>query len=69
MFWFKKAQKKLVEDQIKRIQAARLAMAETNDYSKAVSDLESQLKQLEFGKEKVIKENWNDLMSMSRKKR
>jgi len=69
MFWFKKAQKKLVEDQIKRIQAARLAMAETNDYSKVVSSLENDLRSLEFGKDKVIKENWKDLMNMSRKKR
>lgn len=60
-FWFIEAQKKLVQDQMKRIQAARMAMAENTAYSKILSEFERQLHSLSPDGEDRIRENWQDL--------
>lgn len=51
----------MVQDQINRIQAARLAMAEDNSYSSAVNDLEVQLRRLELGGKEVARQGWEYL--------
>lgn len=61
MFWFRQAQVKLIQDQMKRIQAARLAMAEDSAYQRIISDFESQCRQVEYGKDAVIQDNWEFL--------
>lgn len=53
-----------MQDQLKRICAARLAMAENNVYTRAISELEMQIKELEVGRDRVIKENWEDLKNL-----
>jgi hypothetical protein len=60
-FWFTGAQKKLVQDQMKRIVAARLAMVDTTHYEKAMSELEGQIRDLKFGKDELVQDNWEDL--------
>lgn len=67
-FWTKQAQKKLIIDQIKNIQACRLAMDEGKHYNDALSEYQAQLRELEVEKEVIIKENWNDLKMLRRKK-
>jgi len=67
-FWFKQAQKKLITEQIKNIQATRLAMAKDSDYEKAINTYESQLRELELGKEHIVKESWDDLKLMGKRK-
>lgn len=44
-------------------------MASDNDYKEAVSVFEGQLRELQVGKSKVVRENWNDLMLRSRRKK
>ncbi|NCC60056.1 MAG: hypothetical protein EOM12_03770 [Verrucomicrobiae bacterium] len=66
MFWFRQAQKKMVQDQLKRIQAARLAMAENSSYERVCNDLEIQIHELEHGKEKVVQDNWDFLREKGR---
>ncbi len=68
-FWFKQAQKKLVTEQLKNIQATRIAMARDSDYEKAVGAYESQLREIELGKEHIIKESWDDLKLMGKRKK
>lgn len=68
MFWYKEAQKKLVQDQIKRISACRMAMVKDNDYQNIISELERQLRELEMGKNKLIKSNWDSLKLIGRKR-
>jgi hypothetical protein len=65
-FWFKEAQKKLLQNQIKAIQAARYAQANNSDYQEIMTGLQSQISKIEFGEEKVVKENWNELRKMKR---
>lgn len=67
-FWFREAQKKLIREQLKAIQAARLAVAGNNDYKMVTTELEKQLRELDLGKKKVIKENWEELKLMRKKK-
>jgi len=44
-------------------------MASDNDYKEAVSVFEGQLRELQVGKSKVVRENWNDLMLRSKGKK
>lgn len=61
MFWYKQAQKKLIQDQIKNVTAARLAFAKDTDYRKVVSGLEMQLAQVDGNKDDMVRQNWKDL--------
>ena len=63
MFWFRQSQVKMIQDQMKRIQAARLAMAESTDYERILNDLDSQTREVEQGKRKVVEDNWEFLRS------
>jgi len=67
-FWFKEAQKKLVEDQLKAIQASRLGMVQDKDYQMAIAEYDRQLKELKLGKDKIVESNWDDLKLMRRRK-
>jgi len=60
------AQKKLVRDQMKHIQAARLAMADNASYSNVIAQLEMTLKEIEFGKERAAMESWGFLKKLKR---
>lgn len=67
-FWFKQAQKKLITEQIKNIQATRIAMSKDNDYEKAIGIYENQLREIELGKEYIVKESWDELKLMGKRK-
>lgn len=61
-FWFREAQKKLVSDQIKAINAARLAMdAEGREYQRVNEELQTQLKKIDKGEDRAVLENWEEL--------
>jgi len=61
VFWHGEAEKKSIRDRMSTIQACRLAMAQDSAYSEIMNGLQSQLNELEFGKDKVINENWRAL--------
>jgi len=65
-YWYVESKKKMIQDQIKRITAARLAMAASADYNKAISELERQFRVLSFGEDKLIQDNWEDLKRRKR---
>ncbi len=44
-------------------------MTDDKHYQEAVSVFEGQLRELSIGKGKVVRENWNDLMLKSRRKK
>ncbi len=44
-------------------------MAKDSDYEKAVGAYESQLREIELGKEHIIKESWDDLKLMGKRKK
>lgn len=60
-FWATEAQLVKVKDQMKRIQAARLAMVDGNVYGSVMDELESQVQELELGKDERVKANWESL--------
>lgn len=60
-FWKIQAQKKMLEDQIKRLQAARSSVALDADYAGILGDLTEQLREIEHGTETVVRQNWQDL--------
>lgn len=66
VFWHREAQKKLIQDRMSAIQACRLAMAKDTSYSEIMNGLQIQLAELEYGKDKVIKESWKALKIMGR---
>lgn len=66
VFWFRQAQKKLIQDQIKAIQACRFAQANDSAYQEIMTGLQNQINALEFGEEKVVKESWSELRAMGR---
>jgi hypothetical protein len=55
-----------MQNQIKAIQAARLAQAKDSDYQEMMTGLQNQINALEFGEEKVIKESWSELKKLRR---
>lgn len=44
-------------------------MADDKHYQEALSVYEGQLRELQVGKGKIVRENWNDLMLRSRRKK
>ena len=44
-------------------------MTDDKYYQEAVSIFEGQLRELQIGKGKAVRENWNDLMLKSRRKK
>jgi hypothetical protein len=65
-YWFKAAQKKILTNRIWAIHVARLAMAADKTFTNVVGDLEGQLREIDVGKNSLIKENWDDLKRMRR---
>jgi hypothetical protein len=63
--WYREAQRFLVETQIKRIHAARLAWADNAGYNVVMGGLNSQLAKLSG--ENTVKRNWEELKAMRRR--
>jgi len=63
--WYKEAQRFLVETQIKRIHAARLAFADSAGYNAVMGGLNFQLAKLSG--ENTVKRNWEELKAMRRR--
>lgn len=61
VIWWRKAQKYLIELQLKNIQAARMAMVDNSAYCEVISALEMEIDILHRGRDEIIKDNWNDL--------
>jgi hypothetical protein len=51
---------------MREIQSARLAMASDNAYQDIMTELSSQLNEIEVGKEKIINESWSELKKIGR---
>lgn len=60
-FWGKKAQQILLQTQLKLLLTTRAAMAETDGFTMMKSSIESCLRELEVGKEKMVEEAWSSL--------
>jgi len=56
----------MLVEQLKSMQAARLAMADKTGYSRAYSFLENQLNILNHGKEKVARQGWDYLRAIKK---
>jgi hypothetical protein len=61
MFWGKEAEKRNIKGQLDMIYAVRIGMADENGFSTNVYMLENKLKELEIGKEEMVKRNWEEL--------
>jgi len=65
-FWSREAQKKLLLDQIKAIQAARFAMAKDAAYQEIMTDLQRKIIEVDLGPINATRENWNSLKEIGR---
>jgi hypothetical protein len=66
-FWHREARKKSIRDRMSAIQAARLAMSKDSAYGDIMSKLQTELAELEYGSENIVKESWNVLKMMRRR--
>ena len=58
-FWGRKAQKFLLQNQLKLLLASRAAFSESKDFNSMRGELEQRIRELEIGKEAVIQEAWD----------
>lgn len=56
----------MIQNRMREIQSARLAMASDNAYQDIMTELSSQLNEIEVGKEKIINESWSELKKIGR---
>lgn len=66
-FWHKEAQKKEIRGHVRAIQAVRVGMMEHYSYAKIIEELKMQIRVIDQGKEKIVKNSWTDLKKIGRR--
>lgn len=66
--WVRLARIRRIEERIQRIQASRLAGAEDKHYVEFMHGLANDLRKVVHGDEKVVKENWEALRRLGKKR-
>ena len=65
-YWAKEAKKKIIFDQLRRIQAARSAQVKDDVFQNIVAQLENELKKIQIGEKKFYQSSWEELRRTAR---
>jgi len=65
-WWARQARRTLIEAQLGRMRAARLAMVSNDDYQRAIAELEACARALVLGVGRTVRENWEALRMRGR---
>lgn len=63
-WWARQATRRVLENQMRALQAARASMLEAGAYTRITAEMEMRLRRLKLGSEEATREGWEELKAM-----